>query len=132
MSQKKLSVTSKVVTSLQEYIDEYVLALTDAITDGLNEQVHLIGSDHARILAMTIVTSLVAAILYKELRVKADGATSRAKEQAVIDHFSQTKDLMQEAVAAGFALSMSKFSGKSVDYYCQVKPVPVSPSKSMN
>jgi hypothetical protein len=121
-----------VITSMHQYTEEYVLALTAAITDGLNDQVCLIGQEHVRTLSMTIITSLVASILYKELTVKATSKKDKKNAAEVIAYFTDTKDMMQSAVAAGFEMAMQKFTGKPIEYYCQVKTVPLAPSNSSN
>jgi hypothetical protein len=39
-------------------------------------------------------------------------------------NFSEMKDELQLEIAKGFEIGFLKYSGKDIEYYCQVKPVP--------
>ena len=44
--------------------------------------------------------------------------------QRAMKGFQDIKHVVQEAVALGFGKSLTAFTGRPVEYYCQVKPVP--------
>lgn len=123
----------KTVRSLVDWMDEYVEATAGAVTQSLNSQADMIGDDNARVVAMALVATLVGTILYKELKLKAtsDGS-QKDKSDAVTARFAEAKLLMQQAVSAGFESAMVRFTGKPIEYYCLVKPVPKAPSESVN
>jgi hypothetical protein len=123
----------KVAVSLNDWMDEYVENTAKAITQSLNSQADMIGDDHTRTLAVSLIATLIGTVLYKELKLKANTGKSRAEmSEEVMNRFADTKLLMQQAVSTGFETAMTKFTGQPIEYYCLIKTVPNAPSESVN
>lgn len=76
-------------------------------------------------LMATFVTGFVGSLMYNSL-VEYHGYAETDKQQLEITqkNFAATKERLCEAVAQAFTAAMGNFSGRRVDYYCQVKPFP--------
>lgn len=78
-----------------------------------------------RELSMTFLASFIGSIVYAVLKEKP--VKSKDMKDALdftANNFLELKIGMQNAMAAGFQGAMQEYSGKSVEYYCQVKTVP--------
>lgn len=53
-------------------------------------------------------------------------------DKELLKVMSETKMALQNAVAAGFQNAMTEFSGRQVEYYCQIKVVPEPVSNKLN
>lgn len=75
--------------------------------------------------SIVFLARLTGVILFRSLSQKlpADCDTKEKQAKYVIKEFSDTKQSIQEAVAAAFSGAMHTYSGMPVEYYCQVKPV---------
>lgn len=78
-----------------------------------------------RFLAAFLTTALVKVL-------KERPADTRSPEQVykfVANNFAEMKTKVQVAVAASFESAMSHHTGRSVEYFCRVSPVPESVNK---
>jgi len=79
----------------------------------------------AKFVGMTVLTTLKSEPVEKK-------ASNKDKCKFVMENYAGLKSEMQEAIAAGFAGAFESFTGKPVDYYCTIQPVPEPTSKSVN
>lgn len=81
-------------------------------------------------LMATFVTGFVGAMMYNSL-VEYQGFAETKEQQLDITqkNFANTKTRLCEAVAQAFTAAMGNWSGRRVDYYCQVQPFPEPQNK---
>ncbi len=105
-----------------------VLAYSKHLVTKTGEYLHAIDEKHgaevAKIVALNFIASFIGSILHKTLATKMDGMLdARDQHDFVQANYADMKKQVQEAVGAGFTGAMKVFTGKDLDYYCQVKPV---------
>ena len=75
-------------------------------------------------LIFATVEVLVANLVYNVLKTSAEGSSNKKTQYATVEkNFKSVKLNVQDAVAAAFSQAMGKFSGKEIDYYCQLTAV---------
>lgn len=76
----------------------------------------------------------IGAIVFDALKSNPD--TVQPSSQDILDHvmkqFGTSKADVQEAVSNAFQEAMSAFTGRTVEYYCAIAPVPDMISKAVN
>lgn len=65
-------------------------------------------------------------VIPKSDRAKGDALNTTRKS------FAKVKILFQDAIADGYSDAAFKFSGRIVDYYCDIKPMPESKHETSN
>lgn len=75
---------------------------------------------------ITIIARLVSTLYFNALTPTAEQEKlSDVELEKIVSTRANTMKLaLQDSIAAGFAGAMEMFSGRSIEYYCQVKPVP--------
>lgn len=117
--------------SIDDWISAYsktmALELIGLIDGQRKEKGDLVG----KALTLQFLAAFTAASVVRSLGNQREG-TSAEQFEAASKGFLEHKVSVQDAVAAGFSGAMREYSGKSVDYYCQIKVVPEVVSKSVN
>lgn len=91
----------------------------------LNEHANRVGVDRASAIVNTFLSGFIGAILYKVLKQDSGVLYSQEEKLELVEKkFAERKYEIQSAVAAGFQIAMSNWSGQHVEYYCQVRTVP--------
>lgn len=86
--------------------------------------------DKFGVMMSAFLATFVGNMVYKKLQEKPETAMSKEDLfKFTKDNFIGVRMQVQEAVAAGVSGAMTTYSGKHVEYYCQVKPVPEPISK---
>jgi len=68
---------------------------------------------------------LVKWVVFRELTADVSKLnTNKQKEEFLRSKFFNLKLCLQEAIADGFSASTSKWSGKEIEYYAKISPVP--------
>lgn len=83
-------------------------------------------------LILHFLTAAVGSLVYTRLMEKPKGKKAKSEEEVyefTRDNFNRVKQDIQEAVGLAFSGSTTVFSGKTTEYYCQVKIVPEPVSK---
>lgn len=83
------------------------------------------GEEFADNLGTAFIAGFVGSLVHHVLARRPPVGTSKQKTyEYVAAQYADIKSNIEGAVAAGFSGSLSKYSGKEVEYYCQVKIVP--------
>ncbi len=83
------------------------------------------GGAFTRLVIQRFLTIYISTWASKALQAKAkETATKSEIFSFTAANFAKAKVRIQEAVSEGFQMAMGDFTGKSVEYYCQVNPVP--------
>lgn len=79
-----------------------------------------------RLITQIFLSKYTAQIVYETLSEAAppDCTDLNKRYELTADKFKTVKASVQDAVSAAFSGAMRKFSGKEVDYFCQIKTVP--------
>jgi hypothetical protein len=99
----------------------------------LEAQKRMVGAEQTLNLKAGYLSVFVAELVSRVLTEAAKGGSRGAPalaQQDVMDAFADAKDRLQTAVAAGVEAALSNFSGKHLEYYCQIKPVPPAVNKT--
>lgn len=82
-------------------------------------------SQHCQKLSVMFLARFAGLVLYKTLTEEPSSKSDTKEKQLkeVLARFGSVKLSVQEAVAASFTSAMTTYTGQSVEYYCQVKPV---------
>ncbi len=125
--------SSTEVVTLDDYITAFSKTMALELIKLVDDQGKQRGEEVRRRIVLEFLAGFVSGAVCRVLEPSVqEGATNEQRYAAVSESFSSHKRLMQEAIAAGFTASMSQFSGRSVEYYCQIKIVPEIVNKSIN
>lgn len=122
------------VINVAEEVGTYAKDVTGPIFDIAARLETKLGPGVAEYFLGCLVATLIAKSVEEKLTTGAKGVYS-TKEQRVeeaMQRLRAIKGTMQEAVSAGFSGGMSAFAGKDIEYYCQIKEVPMPLSKERN
>jgi hypothetical protein len=82
------------------------------------------GKDAGESLTINFIAMFIGTILHRSLVTRPAGLFDKDEiYEYTQNNFAITKGKIQDAVAHGFQGAMQSFSGKQVEYYCQVRPV---------
>jgi hypothetical protein len=99
--------------------------MTAEVLTYLNKREKEGGNIFAKELALNFVSKLVSCLVYKTLQER---PTETIEGEQLADYvtanFATFKSGIQDAIATSFQAAMSQYSGKAIDYYCQIKLVP--------
>jgi len=122
----------KVITT-EEYINVVTKQLTGEVLSYMLEVEQLKGVEVSKLVANAFVDNFIAALVYRYLTERPPGATPKTTNKEALEHvkknFVTIKVEMQDAVAMAFQKAMSAFSGKDMEYYCEIKPMPEAINK---
>lgn len=106
---------------LSKEITEEILKIVDREQDSL-------GREFALSLISTFMATFISAVVYQALSEEVKNSKNEVDKKKTYDkvykNLSDMKEGMQDAIAAGFQGAMSTFSGKPIEYYCQIKTIP--------
>lgn len=111
--------------TLEEWCEEFAHKAAMDVYQLFEDERDKVGSENYKVMTATFIAGLLSALVFRSLafvpeKLKSDKDKCDYAEQS----FADLKIRIQEAVAAGFAGGMKTWSGKNVDYYCQVKVMP--------
>lgn len=69
----------------------------------------------------------IYALVIQSLKQHADEEDTQRGYDLTKDSFLDVKSKIQAEISAGFEKAIREFSGRNVEYYCQVKPSPEAP-----
>lgn len=81
------------------------------------------GSKVSRSVSTMFIAKLIGRMVYRALTDKQEGSKDDQYRKAK-ESFADMKVRLTDCVAAGFQAAMSKFAGRQVEYYCQIRTVP--------
>jgi hypothetical protein len=87
------------------------------------------GEEYARDIVVRLIERIVGTEIYNSLAQPVKTTSKTEQYEAVTKNFIRTKMELQEAIALGFSTGASAFSGRLLDYYCQISTVPEQVNK---
>lgn len=85
-----------------------------------------------RLAAVNFIARFVGVLTHEALRAKPKGKLNKEEQYKFVEgNFMKVKASLQECVAAGVQGAVSTFSGRKVEYYCVIKPVPEPVNKQL-
>lgn len=128
---KKLK-SSKDLPTLTDWCEGFAHKAALDLYQLFEEERNKVGADNYKHLTATFLAGFISALVFRSLAYMPEGIKSdKDKCNYAMESFGDLKVRVQEAVAAGFAGGMRTWSGKDVDYFCQVKVVPEPINKEM-
>lgn len=116
---------------ISKFIQTLSQSLVNDIFTLLGAEEKKVGFDIASELYANFLANFVGVAVHKILTTDKQ-AGRKATFASVSKDFAEFKLRVQDSVAAGFQGAMSAYSGKTIEYYCTVRPVPPTPSQSSN
>lgn len=112
--------------------DKWQLEFTEAIVMEayhlIKQQEEIYGIEFADSLRLSIIASFVSTFIYEVLSSTGDEVKSSGLITAVdIKHsvFTDAKEALEIAVGSGVEGAVKAWSGKDIQYYCEIAPEPV-------
>lgn len=110
---------------LNEWVDNFSTFMADEALKMLRAQGHKKGPEVFKALVIHFLARVMTSTIYDVLLERpADKMSKKELIEYNKKAFSDFKENMQEAVAMSFGTAMEHYSGKKIEYYCQVRPVP--------
>lgn len=116
---RKLTVKDYIVKSSREMTRELV-----KFTVKFEKEV---GAETGGLLVEAFLRDFVGALVYQALTVVPKGQRSGKESlETTRKAFNVTKAMIQDTIGDAFSDAMLEFSGRHLDYFCEVSPVPES------
>lgn len=122
---------SKKMISVEDYTQMVSSDMTAEIYKFVKYYEQKVGKGTGLNLVGSFVQELVLRVVYEALNSSPDGA-DKVRYEKTMSEFNLTKTILQDSIAFGFSDAMAKFTGKEMDYFCNITPVPDPTSKLLN
>jgi hypothetical protein len=108
------------------HIQKLAATLTREVTEVLSAESRMHGAGVADAVAKELVSSLVAVYMLSTTSAGVDKLTCSGEERTdyAMRNFMYAKRAVEFAVASGVQAGMAQFSGRPVEYCCQIMIVP--------
>ena len=118
---------------INEWLDSFSTQMSDGAINLCQAKASSRGGiDVYKALICAIVAKMVGtAAVHVLMSAPEELKGEKVRYEYVKEAFVSYKAGIQEAVAAAFTAAMSNFSGKELEYYCLIKPVPEPPTKQV-
>ncbi len=116
---------NKIELTVQEWAENFSAPVIANILVLLRAEEKSMGPKCKNELVSTFLAGYVAATMYQSLTTT-EGVkmTKEQRYSTTMTEFSQAKSRLAEAISMGFTMAMKNFSGKSIEYYCDIRPIP--------
>ena len=114
----------KITLSIEEQVDDFAGAISDNTVEMLFTQGNGIGTNTTNLLINSFLFYYLHKVLLDTLMHRAKGLTPEEAYKNVSKDFLEMKSSIQETIGQSFHSALSTFSGRPVDYYCQINIVP--------
>ena len=116
---------SKKEMTAQEFTDEFSKQLTIVATELTKQVEEEFGMRTADNATASFLATFIGVMVKRRLN-RPNPLKLPAEKQCnlVMSDYNDFKIKIQNSIALGFQDAMSQWSGKSVEFYCQIKPVP--------
>lgn len=119
--------------SFQQWAEDFSVLLTNETFKLIDSKNKSNGPEAGRYVATTYLARFVGTLLFRTLTERNQlNTTKEEQEDFVMKNAAELKTAIQEAVSMGFQSAMTQFSGRQIEYYCQIKPVPEPVSNKVN
>lgn len=109
---------------LDKFIEKAARHVVSEVLDSIKETDAAIDEVDQLQLKMSVLSKLTGAFLFEALVVTPEAeVTDQQAYEFAWKNYTQRKALVEEAVATGFEVAMSAFSGRQNDYACTVHAV---------
>lgn len=122
------------ILDINEWIDNYSTFMADEALKLLQAQGEKKGPEVHRALLIHFLARVLTNAVFNVLHERPKSETATKKE--ILEHnkknFSEFKEQVQDMVALSFQTAMSHYGGKTMEYYCQIRPVPEPVNGTVN
>lgn len=126
-----MSDKNKKVMSLEDYTNMMASDMTSEIFKFISYYEKKVGKAHSASLVQAFLQNFVTKLVGDALDAYPHGSDEERYDKTMTE-FGVVKSVIQDAVAFGFSDATALFSGKELDYYCSITPVPDPTSKLLN
>jgi hypothetical protein len=115
--------------SMEEFAADFAQDNIEEIFKQIASYEYKYGKEFSENLTFNFIASFIGAMVYQELKQRKKGSTVDEAYERASETFMRLKSKTQQAVAAGFQSSINTFTGKNIEYYCKIEPIPEPPTK---
>jgi len=126
-----MSDKTKKVMSLEDYTNMMASDMTSELFKFVSYYEKKVGKAYSATLIQAFLQSFITKLVNDALESQPHGSDKERYDKTMTE-FSVVKSVIQDAVAFGFSDATALFSGKELDYYCSITPVPDPTSKLLN
>ncbi len=110
---------------LNEWIDSFSTFMADETLKILRGHSNKRGREVGRALCIHFLARVLSATVLDTLNTQDETAQTEKEQYEFSKHqFAELKTQVQDSVALSFQTALSHFTGRQVEYYCTIKPVP--------
>lgn len=123
---------SKQLATIEEWCEKFTSDLATEVYYALEDQLEMVGDDAYNAMLAQFLSGYVATICYRSLACMPEDLVDKKEQyEYAKKSFAAMKTRIQDAVSSGVSGGMKTWSGRMVDYYCQIKVVPEPVNKEM-
>lgn len=118
---------------LNEWIDSFSAFMADETLKILRLNTEKRGPEVGRALCIHFLARIMTSTVLESLHMRLENP--KTEEDALKYNqkcFAELKTQIQDAVSLSFQTAMSHYTGRQVEYYCQIKPIPEPLSGTIN
>lgn len=120
----------KKTLTVEEWAEHYTVPIISQVYHALREEEDGLGPACKELFTGMFISGFVAALVFDALtQLKPPKTSALKKFEMTTRDFNEVKLKIQESVADGFSRAFKEFTGKGVDYYCQVRAIPEPTNK---
>lgn len=106
----------------------------DPVFDMLSKAINMLDKEHGPLAAESAYCSFLATAVHNQsmsvLKCQTEpGTTKEQHAKVVMREFALHKKNTANSIALGFSTAMSDFSGREIEYVCQIMPEPPTANK---
>lgn len=117
-AEKKMLDMQSAVGVLSKHVTSEVFRIVES-------QREKIGKNACDITYMSVLASIVGTVVLNTITEQFDKKVSNTEVEKILHkNYNNLKMAVQDSIATGFTEAMTKYSGKTCEYYCQIKPLP--------
>lgn len=113
----------------EEYADEIAKQVTAELLKLFLAEKREKGVAFKDMAVQRFLTCLMASLIYNDLTDLPEGATDEELLEYSKEAYAANKEIIANSVSDAFKASMRSYSGKEVDYFCQIQQIAVDANK---
>jgi hypothetical protein len=121
------------VLDLNQWIDSFSAFMAEETLKILRANSEKRGPEVGRALCIHFLSRVLANTVLDTLNTRKESAKTEEEQYNYSKKlFLDLKLQVQDAVALSFQTALGHFTGRQVEYYCQIKPIPEPLNKTVN
>lgn len=121
------------ILDINDWIDDYSTFMADEALKLIDAQGNKRGPEVKRALIIHFMARVLTSTVFTVLHERPEKVKDK-KERLDFNkkNYAEFKEQICEMIGMSFSTALSHYSGKSIEYYCVIKPIPDPLSKAVN